>query len=155
MKIFFLLCSIYTAVNSFVPAAPARHIHTIDRSSHVLYGKKKKKGGGGGGGGKPRGGQQQQEKQSVKDARFDAATRSFMYTLVGLTKILPDKSKKILDNINLSFYPGAKIGICFQDLFQSLKECCLTHNSPPSHRNRGFERKRKKYIVEDHGWRRH
>mmetsp|Transcript_36197 Transcript_36197/g.87601 ORF Transcript_36197/g.87601 Transcript_36197/m.87601 type:complete len:946 (-) Transcript_36197:51-2888(-) len=49
MKIFFLLCSIYTAVNSFVPAAPARHIHTIDRSSHVLYGKKKKKGGGGGG----------------------------------------------------------------------------------------------------------
>jgi ABC-type polysaccharide/polyol phosphate transport system ATPase subunit len=34
-----------------------------------------------------------------------------MFTLSGLTKILPDKSKKILDNINLSFYPGAKIGI--------------------------------------------
>jgi len=34
-----------------------------------------------------------------------------MFTLTGLTKILPDKSKKILDNINLSFYPGAKIGV--------------------------------------------
>jgi len=86
-------------------------MQSLDRSGNrVLYGKKKKKAGGGGGG-KPRGGQQQQEKQSVKDARFDAATRQFMYSLVGLTKILPDKSKKILDNINLSFYPGAKIGI--------------------------------------------
>lgn len=85
-------------------------MQSLDRSGNrVLYGKKKKKAGGGGGG-KPRGGQQQQEKQSVKDARFDAATRQFMYSLVGLTKILPDKSKKILDNINLSFYPGAKIG---------------------------------------------
>ena len=52
-----------------------------------------------------------QEKQSVKDARFDAATRQFMFTLTGLTKILPDKSKTILNNINLSFYPGAKIGV--------------------------------------------
>ena len=78
-------------------------------STSALLGKKKKKGGGGGGG-KNRG-QQQQEKQSVKDARFDAATRQFMFTLVGLTKVLPDKSKKILDNIHLSFYPGAKIGI--------------------------------------------
>ena len=29
----------------------------------------------------------------------------------GLTKILPDKSKTILDNIHLGFYPGAKIGV--------------------------------------------
>lgn len=56
-------------------------------------------------------GQQQQEKASVKEARFDAATRQFMFTLVGLTKTLPDKSKDILKNINLSFYPGAKIGV--------------------------------------------
>ena len=34
-----------------------------------------------------------------------------MFTLVGLTKTLPDKSKDILKNINLSFYPGAKIGV--------------------------------------------
>jgi len=34
-----------------------------------------------------------------------------MFTLVGLTKTLPDKSKEILKNINLSFYPGAKIGV--------------------------------------------
>jgi len=73
----------------------------------VLHGKKnKRKGGGGGGGQQPR-----QEKQSVKDQRFDAATRQFMFTLTGLSKTLPDKSKKILDDIYLSFYPGAKIGI--------------------------------------------
>ena len=34
-----------------------------------------------------------------------------MFTLVGLSKTLPDKSKEILKNINLSFYPGAKIGV--------------------------------------------
>ena len=86
--------------DAFQPLHPAR-----SPPSTALFGKKKK-----GGGGKARG-QQQQEKQSVQDARFDAATRQFMFTLVGLTKILPDKSKKILDNIHLSFYPGAKIGI--------------------------------------------
>ena len=79
----------------------------------VLFGKKaaRKGGGGKGGGGKPRGQQQQQEKKSVQDQRFDAATRQFMFTMVGLTKMLPDKSKNILKNINLSFYPGAKIGV--------------------------------------------
>ena len=77
-----------------------------------LFGKKAaRKGGGGGGGNKPRGQQQQQEKQSVKDQRFDAATRQFMFTMVGLTKMLPDKSKNILKDIHLSFYPGAKIGV--------------------------------------------
>ena len=86
----------------------------VQRATTVLlFGKKaKRKGAGGGGGGKPRGSQQPaQEKQSVQEARFDAATRQFMFTLVGLTKILPDKSKTILKNINLSFYPGAKIGV--------------------------------------------
>ena len=108
MKILFILCNFFAVVHSFAPSNHIRSIQSLDRSSHVLYGKKKK--GGGSGGGKPRSGQQQQEKQSVKDARFDAATRQFMFSLLGLTKILPDKSKKILDNINLSFYPGAKIG---------------------------------------------
>ena len=84
----------------------------------VLFGKKsaRKAAGGGGkkGGGsssKPRGQQQKQEKQSVQEARFDANTRQFMFTMVGLTKMLPDKSKNILKNIHLSFYPGAKIGV--------------------------------------------
>jgi ATPase subunit of ABC transporter with duplicated ATPase domains len=72
----------------------------------TLFGKKSKRTGGGGGGKQP-----PQEKQSLKDARFDAATRQFMYTMVGLTKTLPDKSKTILKNIHLSFYPGAKIGV--------------------------------------------
>eukprot|EP00574_Skeletonema_japonicum_P004651 CAMPEP_0201723544 /NCGR_PEP_ID=MMETSP0593-20130828/7572_1 /ASSEMBLY_ACC=CAM_ASM_000672 /TAXON_ID=267983 /ORGANISM="Skeletonema japonicum, Strain CCMP2506" /LENGTH=641 /DNA_ID=CAMNT_0048214673 /DNA_START=41 /DNA_END=1966 /DNA_ORIENTATION=+ len=82
-------------------------------TTSALYGKKRK-------GGTPRPnpnyssakkGQQKQEKASVKEARFDAATRQFMFTLVGLSKTLPDKSKDILKNINLSFYPGAKIGV--------------------------------------------
>jgi len=79
----------------------------------ILDGKKKKGGGGGSGGGGnyKKKSQQPQEKQSVKDARFDAATRQFMFTMVGLSKTLPDKSKQILNNINLSFYPGAKIGV--------------------------------------------
>ena len=80
-------------------------------ASSALFGKKSKRKGGGGGGGGGRGQQPPQEKQSVREARFDAATRQFMFTMVGLSKILPDKSKKILDNINLSFYPGAKIGV--------------------------------------------
>mmetsp|Transcript_23954 Transcript_23954/g.42857 ORF Transcript_23954/g.42857 Transcript_23954/m.42857 type:complete len:650 (-) Transcript_23954:64-2013(-) len=87
------------------------HLPTVT-SSTTLFGKKKKGGTPGpsykakNGGGQPK-----QEKASVKEARFDAATRQFMFTLVGLSKTLPDKSKEILKNINLSFYPGAKIGV--------------------------------------------
>lgn len=106
MKFLLPLLGVLTVSNCFQPVV--RPSITRHHNHVVVFGKKnKRKGGGGGGGGR----QQQQEKQSVKDARFDAATRQFMYTLVGLTKMLPDKSKKILDNINLSFYPGAKIGI--------------------------------------------
>jgi energy-dependent translational throttle protein EttA len=86
-------------------------VRSISPSWSTLYGKKDKRKGGGGG--KVGGGSRmpQQEKQSVKDARFDAVTRQFMFTMVGLTKTLPDKSKQILKNIHLSFYPGAKIGV--------------------------------------------
>ena len=76
--------------------------------SSLLFAKKKKSGGGG----RPySGAQAPQEKQSVKDARFDSVTRQFMFTIVNLNKILPDKSKTLLKNINLCFYPGAKIGL--------------------------------------------
>jgi ATPase subunit of ABC transporter with duplicated ATPase domains len=73
----------------------------------ALFGKKANRKGA------PKGKRQQppQEKQSVKDARFDAQTRQFMFSIVGLSKTLPDKSKTLLKNINLAFYPGAKIGI--------------------------------------------
>jgi len=80
-------------------------------TSTSLFGKKSKKGVAGKGG---KGGKRQQipqEKQSVKDERFEAMARQFMYSIVGLNKILPDSSKTILKNINLSFYPGAKIGL--------------------------------------------
>jgi len=88
------------------------HLPTTSITSSALFGKKKKGGTPGPykSGGKG-GGQQKQEKASVKEARFDAATRQFMFTLSGLTKTLPDKSKDILKNIHLSFYPGAKIGV--------------------------------------------
>ena len=100
----------FTATISSRRSSLIRH-HTS--TTTTLFGKKKggtpgpnyKKTSGGGGQ------QQKQEKASVKEARFDAATRQFMFTLVGLTKTLPDKSKDILKNINLSFYPGAKIGV--------------------------------------------
>ena len=106
-------------VDAFAPASPALSLmHSTSSSASlssplvVLSGKKNKRKGGGGGGYSGGGGQQpKQEKQSVQDQRFDAATRQFMFTLTGLSKTLPDKSKKILDNIHLSFYPGAKIGI--------------------------------------------
>lgn len=103
-------------VCSFVPFPQRAFRPTQQLSETALFGKKsKRKGGGGGGaggkGGKSRGQQPQQEKQSVKEARFDAQTRQFMFTMVGLSKVLPDKSKTILKNINLSFYPGAKIGV--------------------------------------------
>lgn len=49
------------------------------------------------------------EKQGRED-RLDAITRKFMYTALGVTKTLPD-GKVILKNINLCFYPGAKIGV--------------------------------------------
>ncbi|CAB9496079.1 ATP-binding protein ChvD (Fragment) [Seminavis robusta] len=136
MAALILACS---AVQGFQPIAPNNARMTVSTPSAfgltpnddhyrrqlpltILFGKKaarKNKGGGGkggggkGGGGKGGGGkgQPRQEKQSVQDQRFDAATRQFMFTMVGLTKMLPDKSKNILKNINLSFYPGAKIGV--------------------------------------------
>lgn len=80
-------------------------------STTLLYGKKKKSGGGGGGRPYSTAQQPPQEKQSVKDARFDSMTRQFMFTIMNLNKILPDKSKTLLKNINLCFYPGAKIGV--------------------------------------------
>ena len=34
----------------------------------------------------------------------------YVFTMQGVGKIIPPK-RKILDNINLSFFPGAKIGV--------------------------------------------
>ncbi len=106
-----LLAFQYT--DAFTPTpflSQSRLQNSLITSATSLDAKKKKKGGGGGGYNKSRG-QQPQEKKSVQEARFDAATRQFMFTMVGLTKTLSDKSKTILKNINLSFYPGAKIGV--------------------------------------------
>lgn len=67
-------------------------------------------------GGKPKGAksggkQGQQEKKKKLDQREDDFTKQFMYTILGLTKTLPDGSRTLLKDINLCFYPGAKIGL--------------------------------------------
>ena len=96
--------------NAFI--TPIRQSLPINKVSTSSLNGKKRKGNTPGPNYKKQNSQpKQQEKASVKEARFDAATRQFMFTLVGLTKTLPDKSKDILKNINLSFYPGAKIGV--------------------------------------------
>jgi len=102
-----LLLLVSFPTSAFVAVVPQRQCAIPTR----LFGKKAQRKGTGGGKNKARSQQRPQEKQSVKEARFDAATRQFMFTMVGLTKVLPDKSKTLLKNINLSFYPGAKIGV--------------------------------------------
>ena len=72
-------------------------------------------------GGKPKGaksssgagrkGQGQQQKASVAQNRLDESTKQFMFTILGLSKTLPDGSRQLLKDINLCFYPGAKIGL--------------------------------------------
>jgi len=95
-----------------VVTAPPPFIVPSKKETITQINAKRKKGGGGGGGdyGKKQK-QPKQEKASVKEQRLDAATRQFMFSILGLNKILPDKSKQLLKNINLCFYPGAKIGL--------------------------------------------
>mmetsp|Transcript_4771 Transcript_4771/g.7255 ORF Transcript_4771/g.7255 Transcript_4771/m.7255 type:complete len:648 (-) Transcript_4771:1398-3341(-) len=112
----FGLLAMASHMDAFAPVSSGRTFlvpSTIlsEETSTSVFGKKSKRKGGGGGKQQSRGQQPQQEKASVREARFDAATRQYMFTMLGLSKILPDKSKTILKNINLSFYPGAKIGV--------------------------------------------
>ena len=89
--------SLVRPATSFAPVVPS--------SSTALFGKKDKA--------KFKGAPappSKSEKQGRED-RFDAMTRKFMFTISGLTKSLPDGSRTILKNINLCFYPGAKIGV--------------------------------------------
>ena len=84
-----------------------------------LFGKKK--GGGGGGGGNygasksssyDRKAQKTSASKAQQEKKFeDAVTRQFQFTMSGLTKKTPDGSKTLLKNVNLCFYPGAKIGV--------------------------------------------
>ena len=64
-------------------------------------------------GGKPKGAKQQgqQEKKSTQDNRFAEQTKSFVFTILGLNKVLPDGSRQLLKDINLCFYPAVKIGL--------------------------------------------
>jgi ATP-binding cassette ChvD family protein len=96
--VIFITCWICT-ITAYV------NLRTINRSNNILYAKAGKKG-------KFQAPQplSKSEKQSKAD-KFDAVTRKFMFTIQGLTKSLPDGSRTILKNINLCFFPGAKIGV--------------------------------------------
>jgi energy-dependent translational throttle protein EttA len=50
------------------------------------------------------------ERQGQEDT-FDAITRKYMFTCSKLNKAIPDGSRQVLKDINLMFYPGAKIGV--------------------------------------------
>lgn len=49
--------------------------------------------------------------QQSRSDQFDAMTRKFMFTCSKVNKVLPDSSRTILKDINLCFFPGAKIGV--------------------------------------------
>jgi ATP-binding cassette ChvD family protein len=78
-------------------------------STTQLHAKKSKKNMKAPGGGSQNAGPSKAQKQSQSD-KFDALTRQYMMTLSKLNKVLP-QGKQILKNINLSFFPGAKIGV--------------------------------------------
>jgi ATP-binding cassette ChvD family protein len=48
--------------------------------------------------------------QALKHARAGRMARQFIYHMQGLTKIYPG-NRKVLENVHLSFYPDAKIGV--------------------------------------------
>lgn len=68
-----------------------------------------------GGGGKRGGSLEQKDARAAKQASaartFEDQTKQFMFTMLGLTKSLPDGSRTLLKGINLCFFPGAKIGV--------------------------------------------
>jgi energy-dependent translational throttle protein EttA len=92
--ILFLVC--------LVTAHTFNSVRSRSTSSSVLFGKKNKN--------KTKSAPSKAQKQGQAD-RFDALTRQYMFTCSKLNKVLPDGSRQILKNINLCFYPGAKIGV--------------------------------------------
>merc|ERR1719291_269148 len=71
----------------------------------------KPKGAKFGAGGKKQQTKAQAKAQQSRESSIADQTRSFIFTILGLTKSLPDGSRTLLKDINLCFYPGAKIGL--------------------------------------------
>ena len=91
--------------SSATPVAPLR-------APPVAMGGKKKGGKPKGAkGGKAKGQPRQQETKARQEERFDAQTKQFIFSILGLSKTIPDGSRTLLKDINLCFYPGAKIGL--------------------------------------------
>lgn len=102
-----LLCAaLLSAATGFMPgvALTARAHATVMHGKKAKQAKKEMKRSGGGGQ------QKQAPKQSTEDQRFDSQTRQFMFTMSKLSKTT-DTGRKLLDGIDLAFYPGAKIGV--------------------------------------------
>ena len=83
-----------------------KSVHITQDRAHqcliMLKGKKPK--------GKPK--QAAQTAHAARERSFeDKAKKEFIFTILGLSKTLPDGSRTLLKDINLCFYPGAKIGL--------------------------------------------
>jgi len=110
---FFLLFGALSQSRSFL--YPVKPILMGVPSESSLLAKKKKRSSNSAstnGGGYNKQAQKQSSSKQQQSKKFeDAVTSQFQFTMVGLSKRTPDGSKTLLDNVNLSFYPGAKIGV--------------------------------------------
>jgi ABC-type glutathione transport system ATPase component len=70
-----------------------------------------KKGGGKGKDKKPAAAKKGPPKNDDNSKNLDTDKREYIYQMYKLSKQVSSGGKKILSNINLSFYPGAKIGV--------------------------------------------
>ena len=92
------------------PVLAGSHLGTARAGAVVMKGKKPKGAKFGKGGAKQQTKAQSKATKS-RQASVDDATKSFIFTILGLSKSLPDGSRTLLKDINLCFFPGAKIGL--------------------------------------------
>ncbi|GMH50944.1 hypothetical protein TrVE_jg60 [Triparma verrucosa] len=81
-------------------------------SLNLCYGKKKKQQSGGGGGTSyDKRSQKSSSSSSSSSSLTDKLDSDYIFSLLSVTKQSPSSERQILSNINLSFYPTAKIGV--------------------------------------------
>ena len=90
---------------SLTPASPFAPVYRSTRATAssvtALQGRKSKR--------KGKQAHAPREGKSVQDARFDVMTQNLMFTMVGLSKVLTDKSKTIVNGIHLSRTDGQTV----------------------------------------------
>ena len=83
-----------------------------NKFSTRCYGKKKKQQSGGGGGTSyDKRSQKSSSSSSSSSSLTDKLDSDYIFSLLSVTKQSPSSERQILSNINLSFYPTAKIGV--------------------------------------------